>query len=193
MPRNDNFVEFMSSWKSMVPYYAIRIPLYGFFSFYFGSISLEAIVKSWGNANMILTLIVAIGLLAFCVFIVGLATFASITNRGIETKAFGYTWSQEKSVFKEIEKILAEENIDYTKIGPKRNLITFQRYSEVYSMAKWSIKSYSYTSRKGGFYEAEIIEIGPTSVAPSTIKNIKDKLDERLKPFHLGRKYARSS
>ena len=182
----EKFVEFMSSWKSMRGYYAIRIPLYGIFAFLFGSMSYSIIVDSWGDGEKILNLIVGFGMFIFCVFIVTVAVLGTLDAEDREWKAFGYKQSEEDIVRKEIEKILKDAGLKYHKTGPKWNLLRFQKYFEVYCLDGWTIRCFFYKARKGPYYEALILEIGPISENLSVVEHIKHQMDERLRPFHLG-------
>ena len=183
---NKKFVEFMSSWKSMMAEYAIRIPLYGIFAFIFGSMSYAVIIDSWGKSEKILNLIVGFGMLGFCALIVAVAVLGTVDSRDREWKAFGYRRSEEDCVRRDIEEVLGELGLKYSKTGPTWNMLRLQKYFEVYCLDGWSIRCFFYKSRKYPPYEALILEIGRISDNLPVVEYVKNKLDVKLRPFRLG-------
>ncbi len=182
----ENIVNFMSRWKSMYHDYIIRVFLYSAFAFIFGSMSYNALVTYWGNANKILTLVTAAGMMGFSIFIVMVAVLGAIDSKNREWKAFGYRKDEIADALMEIENILYRKKLKYHKTGSKWNFFRFQRYIEIFQIEDWSIRCYFYKSKKWPPYEALIVEIGPIKENTKTlIEEIKREFDNRLTRFYL--------
>lgn len=180
---SERFVKYLSNWKSLTPQIAMRIPLYGIFTYIFTSGAWGYISDSWDGGLDTTKMIISIIMIMIFSFPPIYAIIATFDSMGRDSKAYGYYRSEVSKVYPIIEVIIDEMGVKYSKRGSKRNWCRLVTFSEEYLIGAWSIRCLPFRSRKGTTYETVSIEIGPLKNDPESISKVKEMLDARLKPF----------